>query len=116
MANDDDGSEHVRVVTDQGAIANSAIIVSNALTSPGTTLVIQGKEDGEPKSTSSARYNTILWVVGGITVFCAVTVMGFALWTSDPPSEMQKQAVEMFKDGFKLGFGAFVGLVGGKSV
>jgi hypothetical protein len=57
----------------------------------------------------------VLLIVLALTVIAGITaVVMAATWTT--PTEMQKSAAEMMATSWKMGFGALIGLLGGKAV
>ena len=113
---DHDDDKYVKVIEDGGYVSNTANVFTNAMASPSRTLLMENKGDGKTTPLAAPTYNFILWVFAGVLAFCLIAILVLAMTADNPSTEVQKEAVSMFKEGFKLLLATFVGLLGGKNL
>jgi hypothetical protein len=115
-------------------VANTATIIGESLRSPRTDSVVE-LETGEvvistpsrpdmmglgssrnrtKKEALSATYKMVLIYVGALTLLSFVVEIALAIWGKDPPTGFQNTLFLGADFGWKAGFGAIVGLLGGK--
>ena len=129
------------VVGAANPVANGAMIAMHSLMHPSKTTVIvpprdlsdikreeTGQTDSEivPKKPEGpwkpgtvvlgTTYNWILVAFFLITVVSGVAHVVLAAVWGDEPNEMQQDAVSAIRSTFQSGVGAFLGLIGGKSM
>jgi hypothetical protein len=109
-------------------LANTAVLISTALASPREATIIvppdQKPPAGEPPEDTAKRpgvivsgtaFNTVLWIVFGITIVCLIIMIVMVI-TIPTPTPTQARVLDAMLSAFQLGFGAFVGLIGGKQL
>jgi hypothetical protein len=116
-------------------IANSATIVAESLkhplqdstvnldtgyveisTSPAGTLGLAIKRKKTAPRRLSEGYKIILIAVIVLTVLSLIIEICLAIWAHDPPTGFQNNLFGAADFGWKTGFGALIGLLGGKQL
>jgi len=123
----------------QNPVANAAVMLVNAVMAPGVSLGVtipsdspmaranKNHQPGQPWRTLDAKPNiqssilassVFMWVLLIVTILTVMAGIAYVVmavyWTI--PTAMQQTAFDRVGNIFTLGFGALVGLLGGKTI
>jgi hypothetical protein len=108
------GTGHYALTGSSSAFSNTVLIASEALRSPLEKSVIEPPPAAPPSPiTISPTFKLVFISVLAITVFSGVAQIVMAsIWAT--PTASQKEVFDAMGFAWKVGFGAIVGLLGGK--
>lgn len=121
-----------RIEGSRNFIANTAAIFAQSFSNPRDLTVITLPDEPPVKNLSgmafdqalkrrppislSPKYKFILILVTSLTVGAAIAAAVMAQFWGDHPDAMQQQVFDAMGTAWKMGFGALVGLLGGKQI